>query len=92
MASSLSEYVINEIKKTGYPLEIKVSEILNKQYITQYNELFIDEDENKSREIDVTAFSLRKNIEQEHIKPYHVQHDVVIECKKSETKAWVFFY
>ena len=91
MSKDLEEFLIEEIKKSGYPLEFEITSILeeNKWEVTN-NEYYIDKATNKEREIDIVASeSFFK--EYEAYLPLFAQIDIVIECKKSNTHAWVFF-
>lgn len=69
------------IKKTGFILEMEVSEIFKKQgYEIIVNDYFFDYDENKKREIDIIA-SKRIN---------EIDVIFIIECKQSLLEDWIF--
>ena len=86
MSKGIEERIIEEISKTGFPLELRVSELLNKSdYYVANNLYYVDLDENKGREIDLRAL---KNLIFDR---YFVRHCLLIECKKSEDKPWVIF-
>ncbi len=51
-----------------------------------------DEDEEKWREIDIKAYkSIENTPEGESVKPYSLSIALIIECKKTDEFAWVFF-
>jgi len=86
---SLEENIIEELKKSGYPLEIKVTLALESRGWNVLNqEGYIDVETNKWRTIDILAtksMELSKSIyERLHL-------SLAIECKKIEEKPWVFF-
>ncbi len=95
MASpSLKEYLRKEIASTGYPLEIEVSSFLDKDWIVYNNEPFVDEDEGKTREVDIFAVHKSSLFPYSYFKRRDVfilTTDLVVECKKAMTHAWVFF-
>jgi hypothetical protein len=80
-------HLIEEIKKTGYPLEIKISSILDNDWETITNQdTFVDRNTMQLREIDICATqkpSRMGNLE--------LETALVIECKKSDAFSWVFF-
>lgn len=76
-ASDVSDF----ITKTGFILEMEVSELLKKNgYKVDVNRYFFDYDENKKREIDIIA---SKKINE-------IEIVFVIECKQSVSLDWVF--
>jgi hypothetical protein len=90
MADDLKTKIVEEIKKTGFPLELRTAEYLRANgYYVAHSVYFIDKDENKGREIDIRAlrnvFFKRQRIE------HGVRHVLTIECKKSLSRPWVFF-
>lgn len=91
MEGELEEYLTRELTRTGYPLEIEVSSMLEDMYIVYNNEYFFDSDENKAREIDVSAYPLEGTLrDREAIAPFEIVHLLALECKRSDTHAWVF--
>lgn len=91
MPRSLEDYLTEELERTGYPLEIEVASLLDKKYIVDNNAYFLDWEENKAREIDISAFPKRNYPEEgKKIKPFGLVHRLVIECKRSNTHAWIF--
>jgi hypothetical protein len=90
---TVEDHILNEIQKTGYPLEIEISDLLEKDWFVINGQPFLDLDTNEIREIDLMAApwveaddELRKGKE-----PIGVSIELAIECKKSNTHAWVFF-
>ncbi len=86
----LKERILDEINKTGFPLELRISKLLQEGgYYNANNLYYIDRDEDKGREVDMRAL---KNIEfKENGEEYYVRHCLLIECKKSVGKPWVLF-
>ena len=86
--SSEIRNIEEDIKRSGFPLEIEVSSILKKDGWTVRNQAYyIDEDEGKAREIDIVAYKAFFEKFWDHDR-LHIS--LVIECKKS-SKPWVFF-
>ena len=83
------DYLKKEIKKTGYPLEIEISSILDKVWQTVINtDTYYDRDEGKLRDIDIHAFD---TFASRKVFPIALKTGLVIECKKDDDFAWVFF-
>jgi hypothetical protein len=86
----LKEKILDEINKTGFPLELRISKFLQEnEYHIANNLYYIDLDENKGREVDMRAlknFRFKENDEE-----YFVRHCLLIECKRSTDKPWVIF-
>lgn len=77
-----------DIKQSGFPLEIEVSSILKKDKWTVRNQAYyLDEDERKQRAVDIIAY---KAFFEEFFDHDRLHISLVIECKKS-SKPWVFF-
>jgi hypothetical protein len=49
------EHLKEEILRTGYPLEIEISALLDNEWIVFNNDSYLDLEESKSREIDIFA-------------------------------------
>jgi len=91
MTKDFEDFLLEEIKKSGYPLEIEISSILeqNKWFVIN-NGYYLDKTTNKEREIDITAnYPLIKG-DTPKIE-FLCTITLVIECKKSNTYSWVFF-
>ena len=73
--------ILSAIEKSGYLLEQEVaSELETFDYHVETNVPFLDKDEGKSREIDVTAF---RRIFQDETKQITASIELIIECKNS---------
>jgi hypothetical protein len=85
----LEEKIIEELKKSGYPLEVEVTLALESSGWNVLNqEGYIDSETNKWRTIDVLA---TKSIELSGSVYQRLHLSLAIECKKIEGKPWVFF-
>jgi hypothetical protein len=89
----LKSYLRKEISATGFPLEIEISSMLDKDWIVSNNDPYVDEDEDKTREIDIYAVHRSSVFTDERIRReiFAVTSNLIIECKKATTHAWVFF-
>ena len=88
----LKEFLREEIAKSGFPLEIEVSSILESlQWVVLNNQPFRDPDEEALRSIDVYAFHSPTTYEFSKNLPFGFSPKLLIECKKSNSHAWVFF-
>lgn len=72
--------------KTGFPLEIEVSSILEKKWDVVNTASYFDQDEKTMRSIDIAATKSFNDIA-----PHFLEVNLDIECKKDENFAWVFF-
>lgn len=81
------EHLKKEIMKTGYPLEIEISSILDRGWEVFNTDSYFDRDEGKLRDIDVRADRYSPN----KLLPLYLTTCLVIECKKNESFDWVFF-
>jgi hypothetical protein len=90
------DHIIDQIRSTGYPLEIEVSDLMDETWLVFNNQSYFDEDENKTREIDIYAVH-GSELDQiigvmKKQKPHiFIGTGIAVECKKSTTHAWVFF-
>ena len=79
----IEENIIKEINSSGFPLEVYVSIILNKNgWNVKPSFDYFDEKINDYREADILA---NKRSELQNILNF-----LVIECKKSSEKPWMF--
>jgi hypothetical protein len=90
MTKDLHARIVEDIAKTGFPLELRVAALLRGQgHPVATNIFFIDRDEGKGREVDlrvlINLFAKRGRTE------YAVRHCVLVECKKSASRPWVVF-
>jgi hypothetical protein len=92
MAENLENFLIKQIKLTGFPLQVEIASYLeNKKYGVRNNEYYFDPDEKKARDIDIDAYPTQRDYRKIRIDPFSIVHRLAIECKKSETHAWIFF-
>jgi len=88
----LEGFLVNEILKSGFPLEIEVSSILeNQQWIVLNNQPFRDPDEDELRSVDIVSFRSPSTYEQPKNLPFGFSPTLIIECKRTPSHAWVFF-
>jgi hypothetical protein len=89
MADDLISGIAKEIAKTGFPLELRVSEfLLERDYSVDHSVYYVDADEGKGRELDIMA---RRSVRcQKGEQFWYATNVLTIECKKSE-KPWVVF-
>ncbi|MEH1960361.1 MAG: hypothetical protein V7L05_10845 [Nostoc sp.] len=79
---SLEKYHLN-IKKTGFDLEFRISEILRKSgWSTINNKYYIDDVKEEVREIDIIAYKVMTT------KDIRIFTTLIISCKKSEKNLW----
>ena len=97
---TVEEFLIEEIEKSGFPLEIEVTSLLygSKNWLPNNQEYYLDHELNLGRTIDIVSYYIGKYdpnskdyFETLKTEPFSVGTDMVIECKKSNTRAWVFF-
>ena len=89
---TLKDHLIDEIKRSGYPLEICISSILeDNDWVVLNNQPFRDSDEDKLRSVDILAFHNPTSYDFNKHKPLGFAPNLIVECKKSENHAWVFF-
>lgn len=94
--TSAEEFILEEIKKSGHPLELELLSILKSTkwtYLTP-QAYYFDEDEQKSRTVDITAtepplFNEDGSVYRP-LSPLWLQYTLVIECKKTDRNL-VFF-
>lgn len=93
MGSQLRK-VKNWVLKTGYPLEVEVIDVLkahNWDVMVSVN--YFDDDEAKWRELDSKAYKRIHfgNVTCAPSLSYKLTFTLIIQCKKSEKFAWIFF-
>ncbi len=88
----MDEFLLEELAKTGFPLEIEVSELLDTNWLVFNNQAYVDEDEGKTRDIDIFGIHEIETAQLTAAKPTRIfiATDLAVECKKSDTHAWVF--
>jgi len=90
---SLEDHLVSELLKTGYPFEIEICGLLDRDWLVFNNDPYLDEDEGKTREIDILAMH-NSEADQYLIEPkspFFMATDLAVECKKTDTHAWIFF-
>jgi hypothetical protein len=89
---TLEDYLTEQINKTGYPLEIEISNLLeNNRFVVFNTQYYFDEEIQQGREIDVYALPLNPDPIDDRLLPFRISLYLAIECKKSDTHAWVFY-
>jgi len=82
MALDIHKYEEN-IKKTGFPLEFRISETLRKEkWSVINNRYYIDDQSGTVREIDIVAYKTKK------VKDFWLFTTLIISCKKSDENLW----
>jgi hypothetical protein len=91
--TSENEFIASEIRKSGYPLEVEVAELLETCGWEVFPSLFYeDKDEEEFKEIDILAYrQIAGALKGSPNYPYSVTIAVLLECKKRENLALVFF-
>ena len=85
---SYKKNILNEIKKSGFPLELNVVEKLrSNNYLTFPNLTFIDSQKNL-HEIDVIGMLVGGDKDWKY---GIIDVSLIIECKQSKEKPWIFF-
>jgi hypothetical protein len=86
----LEHKILKDIGKTGYPLEIRASLVLEAQdWIVTHNPTYVDVEERKAREVDINAVRAWR-AQMPGPVPHILLCSLFLECKKSD-KPWVFF-
>lgn len=82
MDLDLHKYEEN-IKKTGFPLEFRISETLRKEkWSVINNRYYIDDQSGTVREIDIVAYKTKK------VQDFWIFTTLIISCKKSDENLW----
>jgi hypothetical protein len=88
--AELERKILQDIAKTGYPLEIRASLVLEAQgWSVTHNPAYLDPEEQKAREIDIRAV-MSWDVEKPGGSKHFLACNLLVECKKS-TNPWVFF-
>jgi hypothetical protein len=89
---TLDDYYLERIRESGYPLEIEISNLLDKRgYVVFSTQYYFDEETKQGRDIDIYAVPVKYHPKEEELAPFNVRTELAIECKKSETHAWFFY-
>lgn len=89
---SLDERLLEDIGKSGFPLELRVShELLTRGYFVEHNVYYVDKDEQKGREIEISALRNSQSHPRDR-EPIWVRVRLLVDCKKAQAdKPWVIF-
>jgi len=91
---AMEGHIREQLLATGFPLEIEVSDMMEKaDWIVLNNQPYLDEDEDKTREIDIFAIHMTEadQFMTEPRSPFFIATDMIAECKKSSTSVWALF-
>jgi len=94
---TLEDYLIKRIKESGYPLEVEISNMLDKEFVVFNTQYYFDEESKQGRDIDIYAIpnvilnTYTIDELEKKIAPFSLMCEIAVECKKSDTHAWVFF-
>jgi hypothetical protein len=88
-----ARFIKEAIEKSGFPFEMEIASILKQDgWDVLPSAPYWDEDEEKWREIDIKAYkSIDRCPDGQSLKPYSLCVALIIECKKTDEFAWVFF-
>jgi hypothetical protein len=87
-------FITEEIRRSGFPFEFEIASILEDDgWEVLPSSPYWDRDEGKWREIDIKAYKSFEHTSNNNISvsPYRLTIAMIIECKKSDKFAWVFF-
>jgi len=89
-SSELRQRLIEDLHKTGFPLELRTAQtLLTRGYHVDHNVYYIDKDEQKGREIEISALRNANSCPRDK-PPRWLRHRLLIECKKAQSdKPWV---
>lgn len=89
---SCKEKVREDILKSGFPLELEVSNILeSKEWVASPKEYILDRESDKEYELDIRGIKTNTSKTKEKNYDFVSSFNLYIECKKSEKHPWVFF-
>lgn len=89
---TLKEKLLKDIKETGYPLELQISNIFEKNgWDVLHNAYYIDKDEKKGREIDLIVSDFQSQSDEKNKQYIEYSYSLIIEIKQANAKPWVFF-
>lgn len=87
MNEDLKSKILNEIKKSGFPTELEVSNLFQKNgWEVNFNSYYLDQDENKGREIDLVADFCQQKKGEDYTELHFF---FIIEVKKELKKPWI---
>jgi len=86
---TLEDFLRERILNSGFPLEIEISNLLDNDYEVFNSKYYYDKEAENGRTIDIYAYPKQMNREGfNQIFPFFT---LVLECKKSNSHAWIFF-
>jgi len=90
MEKSFKEKLLEDIQKTGFPLELNIAnKFMENNWSIKHSAYYIDKDEKKGREIDLnSSIYLNEKIQDTYIE---IVFSLIIEIKKATSKPWVIF-
>lgn len=91
MSNDENSRIADEVRRSGFPLEIEIAELLEKsRWEVSPSFFYKDYDDNEYKELDITAYKGVKSVSAPN-DPYRVSLNLSIECKKKEDITWIFF-
>lgn len=91
----MRDYLREQILKSGYPLEVEIHSILERNWFVTHNAYFLDEEQNKTRLLDMHAVTTPTFKDQDEssaeLPNFSALLNLAVECKKSDEYAWIFF-
>ncbi|MEJ7663737.1 MAG: hypothetical protein WKG07_31485 [Hymenobacter sp.] len=88
MDESFKKKIIDEINKSGFPLEIDLVNQLREQEILTFSNISFQDSITGVHEIDIFSIIFHETTEWDY-GPSGIQ--LLIECKKTEKYPWLFF-
>lgn len=90
--NDLKKRITKDLLKSGFPLEVFVSNILNNEiWQVDTSPLYIDPDDHVTRELDIYALKIYNKEPRESVTDnISAFSHLIIQCKKSN-KPWIFF-
>src|SRR5208282_1726017 len=91
--SDENNYVAEQIRKSGYPLEVEISDILERHDWEVLPSIFyFDHDDSEFKETDILAYKVvARALKGSPNYPYSITIGLLAECKRREDVALVFF-
>lgn len=87
----LEQKLLSEINKSGFPLELSVIEQLRDAATLVFPNLSFTDENDRPHEIDALAFLDKEELEKDEWPYGPIGLNLVVECKTSKDKPWVFF-
>lgn len=81
-----------DLVKSGFPLQLRVGQLLPPSgFVALFSQFYLDLDEDKGREIDVTGHKRWLVINGRTFYSISLSASLTIECKTTEQRPWVFY-